>query len=129
MREIKFRGQRIDNNAWVYGYFVKVPNGECRIYWQPFEDATSNTYHLVKSESISQFTGLKDKNGKEIYQGDICRFNSDKTSDVVFIDGEFQNRLSQWGLHTYMKCPYTGEQKAPGIEVIGNIHKNPELLK
>ena len=78
---------------------------------------------------IMLFTGLKDCKGKDIHEGDVCKFKDDKTSDVIFKDGEFQNRLSEWGLHIYMKCPYTSKQIAPGIEVIGNIYSNPELLK
>ena len=46
-RTILFRGQKINTKEWLYGYFVKDPHGKCRIYWMPFDDAYSNTYHFV----------------------------------------------------------------------------------
>jgi len=66
-REIEFRGQRIDNNEWIYGFYVKEPKGKHLIYWKPFDDASSNTYHFVKPESIGQWTGL-DIEGKKVYE-------------------------------------------------------------
>jgi len=67
--EINFRGQRIDNNEWVFGYYVKDPNGGHRIYWKPFDDASSNTYHFVKAESIGQM--WKPSEGLIIFTGDL----------------------------------------------------------
>jgi len=129
-REIKFRGKRIDNDEWVYGYFVKTPNGECRIYWQPFSDATQNTYHVVDPETVGQ---RWEKSLKEIYTGDlftaicsptmvkkkekqICKagFSGDGLSVSIWYKG-------QWWAHGYMD--YTS------MEIIGNIHQHPHLLK
>jgi hypothetical protein len=45
--EIKFRGKRIDNNEWIYGYFVIDPKGGHRIYWKPFDEATSSTIKTI----------------------------------------------------------------------------------
>jgi hypothetical protein len=70
-REIKFRGQRIDNDEWVYGYYVKDPKGNHRIYYKPFEEASSNTYHFVKPETVGQFIGLYDSFNNEVYDNDV----------------------------------------------------------
>jgi uncharacterized phage protein (TIGR01671 family) len=143
-REIKFRGQRIDNNELVYGYYVKDPKGHHRIYWKPFEDASSNTYHFVKPETVGQFTGFKDYDGKEFFEGDVISFtavrdctqkkkfeiyfnkdcgawyckNGQELCNILFEQNNDDWKRSQnW---TVRDCQY--------VRVIGNIHENPELL-
>lgn len=124
MREIKFRGKRVDNVGWVSGYYVQDPWGRSRIYWKPFEDASSNTWHYVDPTTVGQFTGLKDKEGNEVYEGDICTGHSDGSGKISWTDFdggyhyEFvdENAVGIWEV--------LGE-----IKIIGNIHDNPELLK
>lgn len=113
-REIIFRGMRMDGNGWVYGHYVIDPKGCHRIYWKPFEEATSNTYHFVKPETVGQFSGLVDRNGVKIFEGDIVRYhfqNAWHMAEMIFNDGAF--RLRGWAhgqlTHTF--------------EVSGNIHE------
>ena len=122
-REIKFRGQRIDNNEWIYGYYVKDPKGQHRIYLQPFENSSSNTYYFVKPETAGQFTGLLDKNGKDVFEGDILRFHFDLGIAYVINDG-FRFGVKSPGSKA---IDYESAETIQQCEIIGNIHENPEL--
>ena len=133
MREIKFRGFRnFEGNIlyppdkrWIYGYFIK----EGDICWIRDVSDPSMTY-VVIPESIRQYTGLKDKNGKEVYEGDIYkqpRNNSlvdGEVKEYIIGDIRFDNGI-YWcmeGDHIFNRIKWTGE-------VIGNIYENPELLE
>lgn len=145
MREIKFRGKRIDNGAWKYGDLLRIVGG-CVIYHgsrtesELIEDRPNLAIELYMNEvspvvpdTVGQYTGLKDKNGKEIYDGDILG-TSDRVIgyvkgsvrgycyDVVYINHPAEE--SRWTLYSTVKDDYPEQ-----IEVIGNIYDNPELLK
>ncbi|MCM3257126.1 YopX family protein [Paenibacillus lautus] len=127
-REIKFKGKRIDNGEWVYGNLVTYFNKPAiQDYAQ-----TNGEIFLVDPETVGQYTGLKDRNGKEIYEGDILKVNklSFKSSWplpenllVKFYGGMFQL--------------YRGDENLMGLhlmyieecEVIGNRWDNPNLLE
>ena len=138
-REIKFRAKRTDGVGWAYGYFVKTPiTAEFNAVSGQFFDSSSadniewgGRYCIVQStvaheidiNTLGQFTGLRDKNEKEIYEGDIVRQTTASGTDphsrpVVFITGTFGAGRS-FDFHNMI----TGI-----VEVIGNIFENSELL-
>lgn len=126
MREIKFRGKRLDNGEWLYGSLV-ILNGRYFI----FDDANR---HEVDPTTVGEFTGLKDKNGKEIYEGDVIRspLSEDKTRPhrIFYHTGNaaFMGALVDRKELCYLRLDQDWIYKF-GKEVIGNIHDNPELIE
>ena len=111
MREIKFRARGAIVICWIFGYFVQE-QGFCYI-------VNDNGKHQVRADSICQFTGLKDKNGKEIYEGDIV-LNLGKMKFVVTWErGGFSAKNSY-----NCQCLHLWDD----LEVIGNLYENPELV-
>ena len=126
MREILCRGKRIDSGEWEYGGCVFTENKVCLIYNQTHSiDLQGCT---VEENSVGQYTGLTDKNGKKVFEGDIVRYN-DTIHKVIFctINGcaffgiTMPERGEIWN--------FDGITCANKMEVIGNIHDNPELLE
>ncbi len=132
-REIKFRGRRLDNLEWVYGYLVVDPEGGYRIYWKPFDEATSNTYHFVIPETVGQFTSLPDKNRSEIYEGDIMyQRYFDKLEESgygeTFLQIAFKDGAFGWIGDITGQFFSFAEQPLDDYEIIGNIYEHPHLL-
>lgn len=119
MRTIKFRGKRLDNGEWVIGYLVKMWRE-----WHILNSDNVNTAYPVDPATVGQFTGLKDNNGREIYEGDVIKWNDKYPPKVIlWFACQFDvgnDSCSMPLLALKDKCP---------IEIIGNIHDNPELLK
>lgn len=121
MREYLFRGKTIANGKWSEGTLLVTKQGCCIT-----PDAT--VYVAVDSETVGQYTGLTDKNGTKIFEGDIIDFSDRSDGDgygVVQYDAnetefgiEYDNIYESLGKHYYPE----------DIEVIGNIYDNPELL-
>lgn len=129
-REIKFRGYDSFNQKWVYGY---------GLHQSIFIDGSSNAYvtagirevFIVDKESAGQYTGCKDANGKEIYEGDIVSSWSKGVQgkgvvkqrvDGLWIIYPAFSKGEIWGL-----CP--NQEGISTVEVIGNMYENPELLE
>jgi uncharacterized phage protein (TIGR01671 family) len=142
-REIKFRGQRIDTKEWVYGllmtnhlgsYIITEENPhECHLYGYIEIDE----YYKVIPETVGQYTGLNDKNDKEIYIGDItkCLEVTDTRTDE-YISEVFEeecevlvhdSRTSDTPIAIFF--PHPNQIPLTEIEIIGNIYDNPELLQ
>lgn len=126
MREILFRGKRVDNGEWVEGSLIidKVVDMYL-IYPESYPGVIS---HVVLPSTVGQYTGLTDKNGKKIFEGDIVSSNKRKTwigrGEVWFGNGAFWCGEREWAKLLRVVC-LEDEQ----AEVIGTIYDNPELLE
>lgn len=127
MREVLFRGKRQKNGEWVYGDLLQIPKHELYSIMHEKED-TGN--FIVDKNTIGQYTGLTDKNGTKIFEGDIVTglfdFEFSINAVVEFRDGAFGLLANQHNVARFH--PFTSVCNIE-YEVIGNIHDNPELLK
>ncbi len=134
MREIKFRGKNGDGE-WVFGHYAKLSN-EFKEYHCIMSEKDSKkgyikdcnsfdmTYTAVTPDTVGQFTGLYDKNGKEIYEWDICRIE-DCAKWIV----EWNNEQACFSFREENGCLGSASISVFRYltEIIGNIHDNPEL--
>lgn len=147
-REILFRGKRVDNGEWAYGRGLlqckdELENETVAI----FEDIVKSEKYIkkegrytlyyvpVKAETLGQYTGLKDKNGKKIFEGDILEYIGKREDNmnkvyhrkVVFHKGMFSLLSEELPVYTALK-DHCMEDGRSAWCVIGNIHDNPELM-
>ena len=142
MREILFRGKRCDNGEWAQGYYIRAEH-----HWHKHGihkdwivlGASANggwfalhNKYAVKAETVSAFSGLTDKNGKKIFEGDVIKIpddydefgiNAGEIYEVYFAFGGFRLKPK------YSKGKGFWLEDDKTVEVIGNIHDNPELLE
>ena len=142
MREILFRGKRLQGGEWVEGYLFKSDinkkereSGKATLIFTPDCDTfitvpECHNSFMVVSDTVGQYTGLKDKNGKRIFEGDVAKVLQGKDKDIAYVG--FENGA-------FMLYPKTGNiyertlweywYNDWDVEVIGNITDNPELLE
>ena len=153
MREIKFRGKRIDNGEWVYGDLIWANYLPIRAWVSSIYDgtrlrsmdtadktATFRAFEVIP-ETVGQYTGLKDDNGREIFEGDILKLQlvGDEYHKTVRVEFGNPNCAYDWGYQIvpFGNFPYRKdillwietETDRVKVNVIGNITDNPELIK
>lgn len=146
MREILFRGKRVGDGRWSFGAYIPYESGETCILSKKFSAYGHEATELcgrdnVIPETVGQYTGLSDKNGTKIFEGDILKIakKSDGVGEYYIPPLEYPvNVVVRWDL-----CSWTWETLCADkyyisfpdawchfeCEVIGNIYDNPELLK
>lgn len=138
MRKILFRGKRVDNSEWVEGDFLSPHN----IVWteRGFDEALQREEMIVcdeavDPETVGQFTGLTDKNGKKIFEGDIVRYspnlsNTGKGLDRIGVVGWRKCGMFFIDWRSYWDIRHILDSECKDwAEIIGNIHDNKELVE
>lgn len=125
-REILFRGKRVDNKKWVQGYLFKTWN-KSYILWGTI-NGYPNMIDIIP-ETVGQFTRQTDKNGVKIFEQDIVRVKwwNGYHREYQFSNYEVYYDENQMGY--YLRGNEFNWEYFYGVEIIGNIHDNPELMK
>jgi len=134
-RQIKFRGKRVDTEQWVYGDLVhNAFDGTSSVMEVGIVPNNYYPYGVIP-ETVGQYTGLNDKNGNEIFEGDIIKSGLGE----IFFDVKFAQFRIRWHEKTweYIRGNNQSYQNGEALffnheisfEIIGNIHDNPSLIK
>lgn len=135
MREILFRGKRLDNGEWITGQLLNFEDGRARICergtdifcYEKDESIIQTVAHRVDPKTVGQYTGFVDKKGKKIFEGDILSVYNSKAFLFVV----------EWNGNQYvLKCTTNGVsdnilnviESPEDVEVVGNIYDNPEPI-
>ena len=127
MRTIKFRGKRIDTGEWVEGDLVQ--NGSASTAIVSRLDLTNSgtkcLFYQVIIETVGQFTGLTDKNGKEIYEGDVLKRIDGFGKLITLVEYDYIGFIFNC---KSLEANLNASLIAHSAEIIGNIHDNPDLI-
>lgn len=127
MREILFRGKRVDNGKWEIGSLVKMGlAGYAHHFILPYYASAFYDIEVDKT-TIGQYTGLQDKNGTKIFEGDVISYNGSK--EVVCFDTSIRIPCFTTGIGSGSSTALHPYKISKCHVVIGNIHDNPELLE
>ena len=124
MREILFRGKQADNEKWVIGYLSSKHTITIQTPCGHMDEI------VICADTVGQYTGLKDKNGKRIFEGDVAKVLQGKDKDIAYVgfeNGAFMLYPKTGNIYERTLCGYWYNDW--DVEVIGNIHDNPELLE
>ena len=133
MREILFRGKSTKTNQWIYGGFhiwdrLKDDEISCVITVNSFADWNMpRTMHAVEviADTVGQYTGLTDRNGNKIFEGDIVNIltENEEIGIIVYEDGGFIVRADKFSID------FINNINGTDVEVIGNKYDNPKLME
>jgi len=127
MREIKFRGKRQKNGEWIYGSYIS--RGHHNYLYDLIID-DKNRKKAVMMKTVGQYTGLKDKNGKGIYEGDIVKSKISFEGKGIPHMGEvvYDKELASFATKNLSGNTLICRQQLNTFEVVGNKYENPDLL-
>lgn len=135
IRQIIFRGYNLKNQKWLYGYYL-VNRGQHFICPEGIQNPLASWEDfVVEEESVGEWTGLKDKNGKEIWEGDIVGFPISLFYELDDDDDEFVTAKISFTYGSFAVIYRGGIEKiflqdlCDEIEVVGNTYQNKEILK
>lgn len=130
MRDILFRGKRIDNGNWVEGCLIKRKYyGDVR-YYIGFIEVTLLTKVEVIPETVCQYIGITDKNSKKIFENDVVKTKYGRLCQVVWVSSPYYQCWDMIGLESKHQAPdWRDIWYKDNLEVVGNIYDNPRLVE
>ena len=125
-REIKFRGKRLSTREWVYGSLIQWKDGDATICANESENNNVLIKHDVNPDTVGQYTGLKDRSGQDVYEGDLLRTSE---GNIMIAEWVGSGIITRCLTPTYDGMMNTNRYAFPVSEKIGNIYDNPDLLE
>ena len=129
MREIKFRGMDIVNNKWLYGNLeIPLINQSKSKHFIIGYSYGQYQKHEVDPKTIGQYTGLKDRNCKEIYEGDLLQHPNGTIAEIQYSD-DLAAFVAVYVQNSNTEMDYLDKEIVSKCKIVGNIYENPELLE